>query len=107
MPAVYSSKEQNFLEHQFGNVSIVATLMSAVYSTATPMSAVYSATTLTSAVPNATMTSVVPNGAPCKKQRRRYGNCNGCRATKCGVCNFCSKPSLKKPCVNRKCTSLV
>ena len=37
------------------------------------------------------------------KKRSRCKECPGCLAKKCGECNHCLKPHLKKPCVLKVC----
>ena len=37
------------------------------------------------------------------KKRSRCKNCEGCLAPKCGVCQPCLRPPLKKPCIERVC----
>ena len=38
-----------------------------------------------------------------RKRKIRCQKCEGCLAQKCNQCHFCLKPSMKKPCVKRKC----
>jgi len=37
------------------------------------------------------------------KKRSRCKNCEGCLAPKCGMCQPCLRPPLKKPCIERVC----
>jgi len=36
-------------------------------------------------------------------KRSRCYHCTGCKAEKCGSCQFCVNPQRKKPCVKKKC----
>ncbi|XP_065890209.1 uncharacterized protein [Dysidea avara] len=87
--------------------SSAATLTSANSSAATLTSANSSVATLTSANSSAaTLTLANSSELLPKKRRRRCGHCDGCKAIKCGTCKFCTKPSLKRPCINKKCKKL-
>ena len=40
------------------------------------------------------------------RKRQRCGKCDGCKRLNCGTCKHCEKPSLKKACINRKCSNI-
>ena len=55
----------------------------------------------------AEMNSVLVRRKPKRTRRMRCGKCAGCQCHEsCGVCRFCTTPSLKKICERRRCHDL-